>query len=256
VIVHLEQIQAVVRPRNSWEAIDLGFSMVRLWWQPLYKLWFFLVLPWAILVYLLFAWFKIETFWLATVIVWWLKPLFDRVVLYFLSYSLFGEHPNLLQTLQALPTLLFKSHLLLTLTLWRFDLARSFNLPVWQLEESSQKVATERIRQLQKKTRHTAVWLTITSLHFEAVVLYFSFFGLLYFMIPSHYDINWWLFLLEHHVWFEILAISFQLLALSIIEPLYVAAGFALYLNRRTHLEGWDIELTFRRLVKPSSNSH
>ncbi|MEO8779468.1 MAG: DUF4129 domain-containing protein, partial [Rhodanobacter sp.] len=34
----------------------------------------------------------------------------------------------------------------------------------------------------------------------------------------------------------------------SVIEPLYVACGFALYLNRRTQLEAWDIDLAFRRL--------
>jgi hypothetical protein len=34
----------------------------------------------------------------------------------------------------------------------------------------------------------------------------------------------------------------------SAIEPLYVSAGFALYLNRRAILEGWDIELQLRRL--------
>jgi hypothetical protein len=38
------------------------------------------------------------------------------------------------------------------------------------------------------------------------------------------------------------------LLAVSIVEPLYVASGFALYLNRRTQLEAWDVELQLRRL--------
>jgi hypothetical protein len=36
--------------------------------------------------------------------------------------------------------------------------------------------------------------------------------------------------------------------SMSMIEPLYVASGFALYLNRRTQLEAWDIDLMFRRL--------
>jgi hypothetical protein len=36
--------------------------------------------------------------------------------------------------------------------------------------------------------------------------------------------------------------------AVSIVEPVYVAAGFSLYLNRRAILEGWDIELSLRRL--------
>ena len=37
-------------------------------------------------------------------------------------------------------------------------------------------------------------------------------------------------------------------LGIFIIEPFYVAAGFMLYINRRTVLEGWDIELSFRNL--------
>jgi hypothetical protein len=34
-----------------------------------------------------------------------------------------------------------------------------------------------------------------------------------------------------------------------IVEPFYVAAGFALYLNRRTLLEGWDLEVALRRIA-------
>jgi uncharacterized membrane protein len=53
----------------------------------------------------------------------------------------------------------------------------------------------------------------------------------------------------EEALWVNILSLLFMFLIISIIEPLYVAAGFALYLNRRTHLEGWDIELIFRRIA-------
>ena len=35
-------------------------------------------------------------------------------------------------------------------------------------------------------------------------------------------------------------------LAVLFIEPFYVAAGFAMYLNRRAELEAWDIEQEFR----------
>ena len=34
-----------------------------------------------------------------------------------------------------------------------------------------------------------------------------------------------------------------------VLEPFYVAAGFGLYLNRRTLLEGWDIEVALRRIA-------
>ncbi len=36
-------------------------------------------------------------------------------------------------------------------------------------------------------------------------------------------------------------------LAVLLIEPFYVAAGFAMYLNRRAELEAWDIEQEFKR---------
>ena len=35
-------------------------------------------------------------------------------------------------------------------------------------------------------------------------------------------------------------------LAIGFLEPFYVAAGFAMYLNRRAELEGWDVEQELR----------
>ena len=34
---------------------------------------------------------------------------------------------------------------------------------------------------------------------------------------------------------------------IGFLEPFYVAAGFAMYLNRRAELEGWDVEQELRR---------
>jgi len=49
--------------------------------------------------------------------------------------------------------------------------------------------------------------------------------------------------------WFNWLFTVFGILALLVVEPFYAAAGFALYLNRRTELEGWDLEQAFRGLA-------
>ena len=38
-------------------------------------------------------------------------------------------------------------------------------------------------------------------------------------------------------------------LSMTLTENLYVAGGFGLYLNSRTELEGWDVELAFRRIA-------
>jgi len=48
----------------------------------------------------------------------------------------------------------------------------------------------------------------------------------------------------------EVLSIALPIsyaIAVFFVEPFYVAAGFAMYLNRRADLEAWDIEQEFRR---------
>ena len=55
--------------------------------------------------------------------------------------------------------------------------------------------------------------------------------------------------------WLEHLTNAFYALVLVVWEPIYVACGFSLYLNRRTALEAWDIELVFRRLRQRLSSS-
>ncbi len=35
------------------------------------------------------------------------------------------------------------------------------------------------------------------------------------------------------------------------VEPFYVAAGFAMYLNRRVELEAWDVEQELRHAFDP-----
>jgi len=46
------------------------------------------------------------------------------------------------------------------------------------------------------------------------------------------------------------LSMGLYFLVMMIVETLYVSGGFVLYLNRRIILEGWDIELVFRKLSK------
>jgi hypothetical protein len=46
------------------------------------------------------------------------------------------------------------------------------------------------------------------------------------------------------------LAVGCWLAAMTLVEIFYIGGSFGLYLNCRTHLEGWDVELTFRRLGK------
>lgn len=247
--MELDRIDAVVRPRNTWESIDLGFNLVQAWRLPLFKVWLSFFIPLTLVIYTLSYGFS--TFLIGWLVFWWLKPLFDRILLFFLSRALFGEQPTVWQTFQALPHLLLKTRLLYALTFGRVTLIRSLLLPIWQLEGLKGKTRKKREKLLQRYTRGTAVWLTIVCWHFEGILM-FSLYGLWYLMMPVSYqfDIFELLFSEPFTPWLEIVNLVFIAITVSIIEPLYVAGGFILYLNRRTHLEGWDIELAFRRMAE------
>jgi hypothetical protein len=248
--MRIEQLGMVLRPRISWEALDLGFLLVwhTLW--PLYRLWLALFIPFATLLYVVCSLFEMP--WLAPLFLWWLKPVFDRILLHFFSHALFGEYPSIGATVRHIHTLL-KSRVLLALTLGRFDFARSFRLPVWQLEGLSTTAGRKRVHLLEKGARNQAVLLTVICLHFEWL-LYLSAAGLIYLFMPVHYEWPWEDMLFGDAdnlaLWLWLGQIVLTLLSMAIIEPLYVAAGFTLYLNRRTQLEGWDIELAFRQIAR------
>ncbi|HLB15337.1 MAG TPA: DUF4129 domain-containing protein [Burkholderiales bacterium] len=246
--MQLERLSVALRPRGGWEALDLGFQMARGWWRPVWGTWLAVYLPAAAILHVLFQ----ETLWIAPLVLWWLKPVFDRFVLHVVSRAVFGAPPTVAEALRAWREILQPG--LLAGLAWypRLSLARSFNLPVWQLEKQTGAAARERWAALGRRMRGYAVWLTIVCLNFEALVLIslglvvallapaggqpgFEFSEL--FRGGGDGEARW--------DWFDS---ACYVAAVSLVEPLYVAAGFSLYLNRRAILEGWDIELSLRRL--------
>ncbi|MES2405769.1 MAG: hypothetical protein V4528_00430 [Pseudomonadota bacterium] len=250
--MQLDSVTVALRPRKPWEAIDLGFSMVHRWWKPIFSAWLAVVLPVAVVINLL-CW---EVQWLAPLLIWWLKPLFDRIPLYILSRATFGDTPGIKETIRAvLP--LWRRSFVWDLTLGRFNMARSFNMPVRDLEGLHGKARRQRLKVLQKKTRNGAVWLTIVCANLE-VVLNIALFALLYLLLPQamQHDFFKLFFATSNQAaWQDVLQHVFYLVAMTVMEPFYVAAGFALYLNRRTLLEGWDIEIAFRRIAQRQHSS-
>src|SRR5688572_14122785 len=227
------------------EAIDLGCAMARTWWRPVLAAWLPLYLGVAVLLHLVFYGNTIA----AILVLWWLKPLFDRAILDVLARAVFGEHPGVRDVLKAV----WKSPgLLASLTLYRFDLARSFNLPIWHLERLSGRAASRRGRALHGRSRRYAVWATIVFLHFELIVT-LSLWGAIDLFTPAPYDAKFGLKALmgdDKALWQQWLESFFYVATVTLIEPFYVAAGFALYLNRRTQLEAWDVELALRRYAR------
>ncbi|EIJ43635.1 hypothetical protein BegalDRAFT_2800 [Beggiatoa alba B18LD] len=252
--MEVERITTVIRLRQQGEAIDLGFRLVREYALRFYLIWFVIFLPIPLLVYGISHLFFPSWDWVGVLVVWWLKPLYDPLILYFFSRALFGEFPSLRQTLREIWSVLKPSLLVKLLFFYRFSLFRAVQLPVWQLEGLKGKAARQRLSLLKERlTSVNAARLLLVCLHFEWI-LYFAPFFLIKIFFPNVMDMNTVLYFYDgniHYVpsWLSFLEIFSYLLAISIVEPLYVVAGFSLYLNRRTQLEGWDIELAFHRIV-------
>jgi hypothetical protein len=243
--VQLDRLALHLRRRGPWEAIDLGCAMARRWWMPLVKAWLTAYIPTALVLYAIFR----EQPFIAVVVLWWLKPVFDRVLLEVLSRAVFGEVPAAREAVLALRR---SPGVLASLTLHRFDLARSFDVSIGHLEKLRGSAARKRAQSLQRRSRSYAVWLTIVCAHLE-VIMIAGFFGAIDLFTPPQMDAVYGLkgyFLAEGPPWRHWIDSVVYLLAVTLIEPLYVAAGFALYLNRRTELEAWDVELALRRLAK------
>lgn len=236
---------AEARPRTAWEATDLGLAMARHWSGPVYRAWFALALPVFGLLHLV-CWGR---WWLVPWLLWWLKPLLDRPVLYVLSHALFDELPTRRQFWRALPGLL-RRQALASLTWRRLDPARSFRLPVTQLEGLTGPARQRRLRDLSQLEQGAAVWLTLVCVHFE-IGMNLALIALVWMLIPDNVDLAWYRLLAwsDAAPWGQLWLNGVALGGMSLIEPFYVAGGFALYLNRRTWLEAWDLELGFRRLA-------
>jgi len=246
--VQLERMAVAVRPRSGLESLDLGFQMARQWWRQAWGIWLALYVPAAVVALAAFS----NKFY-AVLALWWIKPLFDRAVLYGLSRLVFGEQTGVAATLRAARDWM-RPGLFLALSLRRFEWARSFELPVASLEKQSGKSARQRRAVLGSRMRSTAVWLTLVCIHFEMIAMV-SLFALGSMLMPSAGEIPGYgsgrnpgvsdFFNLTS--WDLTEAICYAV-AVSLIEPFYVAAGFSLYLNRRTILEGWDMEIRLRQL--------
>lgn len=244
--MRLEEIGIQLRPRGASEALDLGRVMMQAWYGGAWRAW--------TLTYLAIGLPLLAVLWkhalIALLLIWWLKPLADRALLFAYSRSLFGETSTRREIWRALPGLLKRSGLFSGLTYRRFGLRRAFLLPVWQLEGQRGKAARQRSRVLSSRVDNLSVGLTLFSLCIS-FFLALSLLLLINMFVPqNHQDVvnlDEWLNGNITTVGTLILNLA-VMTAESVVEPFYVASGFALYLNRRSELEGWDIEQAFRKM--------
>ncbi len=242
--MNLDQVSIEIRPRSPWEAVDLGLLMARRWWWPLAKLWLILTLP----LYLLLSLLPTDWLWLCVFIVWWLKPLFERPLLYLLSHAVFGHLPDTRSALRAFLGLAGRQWFA-SLTWRRLSPTRAMDLPVLQLEGLGGFRRQDRLSILHREGSSPAIWLTLIGMYLE-FFLAGGALVLLYVLLPSEITIDWFSLLVDMDTaWFEHLSNACVYLAMALVAPFYIACGFSLYLNRRITLEAWDIDIAFKRIA-------
>lgn len=245
--MQLDQLQVELRPRPHWEAAELGQTLVRhhaaaIWWP-----WLWCTLPVFVFCNLL-GW-VVDKLWLAALLLWWLKPIFDRIPLFVLSRAVFGTTPSVRQTLSAQLRWGWKP-MLGYLTWRRLGPVRALYLPIDLLEGGTN--SEQRRAVVGSGMRGTAALLMLACANFEMVLLLSCYaVGALFVpmeLMSETMRAAWALFTVHPPQWLQLLGNGLIWLASSMVEPFYIGAGFGLYLDSRTRIEAWDVEIAFRRL--------
>ena len=240
-----------LRRRTPWEAMDLGLTMLQRWARRVYLPHLLFSIP--LMAAAGAAGWWIERPWVALLAIWWMKPAYDRVVLHVLSRAVFGELPTTRAVFRSAREWLGTG--LVTALILRISTTRSFTLPVRQLEGQTGREGRERRAVLGRRVGSYATWLTLTCLLIEVFVLMTSFGLITELFMPAKAGEGMDFFQIvfgssddsSGFIGFDdVLAYG---AAVLVLEPFYVAAGFGLYLNRRTLLEGWDIEVALRSIA-------
>lgn len=242
-----EQLRVELYPRSPWEAMELGTALVRSHARAIWLPWLLVTLPiLAIIngVALALGWAG----W-AALAMWWLKPVFERIPLYVLSRAVFGDAPRVRETLRAQWRWGWRP-MWAYLTWRRLGPARALFLPVDLLEGGNQPAQRRQV--IGSSVRGTAAMLILVCANFE-LALVLAVYALAMLFVPLEYFSEtaraaWALMSQEPPPWLLVVGNVLVWFGSSVIEPFYVGAGFGMYLDRRTRLEAWDVEIAFRRL--------
>ncbi len=248
--MNLDKLQIGVNVKSGWQALDLGFLMARAWWLPLLCCG---LLP-ALIVFILLAIILFDYPFIALFIVWWLKPFWERLPLYYSSRKIFGETITLNEVFAKIKQVYFNDAI--AWLLWRrLSLQRAFCAPVTVLEMLKGKPRKERLKILYSKNVDIAFSNQIICFLFETIIC-FALLSSILFFVPDGFEPEIYDSASELTLTGKWLYTLCAFIAMFAVMPFYSMAGFALYLNRRIELEAWDIEITFRNLLSRKQRSN
>jgi len=178
-------------------------------------------------------------------ILWLLKPLFDRIILHIISIRFFESDAGIKRLLRGLGKSLLRG--LAGDLLWRrFSPLRSAMIPERVLEprKKSGKENAQRRKQLKRGGLNFCFFLTLWGIAVEIVLLLSEFI-----FVVNIAELFFKIDILNDGDYFEraeIYIYAAWCLNYIIIETIYVCMGFSIYINSRINVEGWDLEIMFR----------
>lgn len=251
----LNNVTVEMRPRSEWEAVDFGVRLIRRDAAAIYKIWFAITIPMLILA-ALGVWYSPYPG-LASFLYWWFEPVVDGPILRVISRRLFGDGADVRGALRATPFLTLRNYIFL-LPPYRFHMARSTAMPVTQLEGLRGAQRRNRAKVLNIKISNHGMGVTVAYQHL-VLALYLGIYLIVFALIPTPYQDSVgesWLELPLNDGDRVVMLVSLAIfyIAQTALQPWFVGAGFGLYINCRTQLEAWDVEVAFRRMVQRRSS--
>jgi hypothetical protein len=250
--MRLDTVTAEIRPRSDWEAVDLGLAMVRRdFWRSISVWWLALGIPTTVAG----VWLWDHPL-LLLILFWWLKPAGSRMVLFGLSRHLFGEVPSWRATLREIPRAWTRRFFYRFL--WaRFSPWLPVTLAVEDLEGLRGKAYRQRCGQVVRRGEGVVMWLYFIADTASAWVG-LGILALAMMFIPEGQDAAWQQAI---EAWDPAMPMEIPLLitrtvvvcvmvGISLTDVFVTGAGFGVYLNNRTWIEGWDVELAFKRMAR------
>ncbi len=229
----------LTRTRSNFEAVDLGAALLARFPLQLYA---FFALPLCATALLLILTLSAIP-WLPPLLLWLFKPLWDRMLILPASVLVFDPRATLPELVRSLGKIKL-TRLLFDLTIGRFNVYRSCLLPSILLEGLTGAEQKKRSQVLSSRRDNGGAALTMTFLALESLML-FSWFSLAAAFFPDFVQLDFGAEIYpKAWIW-----VAFQVLGMLILEPHYALGGFCMYLNGRTRMEGWDIDLVFKRMA-------
>lgn len=234
--MQIEALALRMRLRTPPEATDLGIRLCQTTARSIFRCHAVATLP---VMAIALASAQIAA-WIPFVAIWCAKPWIDRTILFVLSRAAFGQDTRVADLWRSQRAVWWEQFFF-TWTIRRLSIWRSFTQPVYQLEGTSLLKARTRVRRIRRHGAAPAFAMTQVFAVSE-LLMTGALVSLVFWFAPADQTPN-----------MELLArVSFLVavayaVAVFFLEPFYVASGFGMYLNRRAHLEAWDIEQEFRR---------